>query len=55
MDLGVLREKHISPQEIIGHLAFLAGILPEQTPTRPSDLLPLFAWQKVPTEDIQVR
>lgn len=55
MDLGVLREKHISPQEIIGHLAFLAGILPEPTPTRPSDLLPLFAWQKVPTEDIQVR
>lgn len=55
MDLGVLREKHISPQEIIGHLAFLAGILPEPTPTRLSDLLPLFAWQKVPTEDIQVR
>ena len=55
MDLGVLREKHISPQEIIGHLAFLAGILPEPAPTRPSDLLPLFAWQKVPTEDIQVR
>ena len=52
MDLGVLREKHISPQEIIGHLAFLAGIIPEPTPTLPSDLLPLFAWQKVPTEDI---
>ena len=52
MDLGVLREKHTSPEEIIGYLAFLAGIIPEPTPTLPSDLLPLFDWQKVPTEDI---
>lgn len=52
MDLGVLRDKHTSPEEIIGYLAFLAGIIPEPTPTLPHDLLPLFDWQKVPTEDI---
>ena len=52
MDLGVLREKHVLPEEIIGHLAFLSGIIPEPTPTLPSDLLPLFSWQKVPTADI---
>lgn len=52
MDLGLLRDKHTSPEEIIGYLAFLAGIIPEPTPTLPHDLLPLFDWQKVPTEDI---
>ena len=52
LDLGSLRSKHKSPDEIVGFLAFLAGILPAPTPTLPQDLLPLFAWQKVPTEDI---
>jgi len=52
LDLGFLREKHISPEEIIGRLAFLAGILPAPTPTLPKDLLPLFSWQKVPQQDI---
>ena len=52
MDLGVLREKHVSPEEIIGRLAHLSGIIPEPTPTLPQDLLPLFTWQKVPKEDI---
>ena len=51
MDLGVLKGKHVSPQKIIGLLAFLAGILPEPTPASPRDLLPLFSWQKVPRED----
>ena len=52
MDLNALREKHVSPEKIIGNLAFLAGITPEPTPVSPQDLLPLFAWQKVPKEDI---
>lgn len=55
MDLGVLQEKHTSPKEIIGRLAYLAGIIPETTPILPQDLLPFFAWQKVPTEDILIR
>jgi len=52
LDLGYLREKHISPDEIVGFLAFLAGILPSPTPTTPQNLLPLFSWQNVPTKDI---
>ena len=55
MDLGVLREKHVSPEKIIGCLAHLAGIIPEPTPTLPQDLLPLFTWQKVPQQDIIVK
>ena len=52
LDLGFLRDKHKNPDEIVGFLAYLAGILPSPTPSSPQDLLPLFAWQKVPTADI---
>lgn len=55
MDLGVLREKHVSPRDIVGRLAHLAGIIPEPTPALPQDLLPHFTWQKVPHQDIMVR
>ncbi|MBR5396072.1 MAG: tRNA glutamyl-Q(34) synthetase GluQRS [Bacteroidaceae bacterium] len=55
MDLGVLREKHVSPEEIIGRLAHLAGIIPEPIPALPQDLLPLFTWQKIPQQDIMVK
>ena len=55
MDLGVLQEKHVSPEEIIGRLAYLAGLIPEPTPALPHDLLPFFSWQKVATRDIMVR
>ena len=51
MDLGILKERHVSPQKIIGLLAHLAGLIPEPTPTLPRDLLPFFSWQKVPRED----
>ena len=52
LDLSVLRVKHKNPDEIVGFLAFLAGLLPEPVPTLPRDLLPLFSWQKVPLQDI---
>ena len=52
LDLSVLREKHRNPDEIVGFLACLAGIIPAPAPTKPQDLLPLFDWQKVPTDDI---
>lgn len=54
MDIGILREKHKNPDEIVGFLAFLAGLLPSPTPLNPRYLQPLFTWQNVPTEDIQV-
>ena len=52
MDIGILREKHKNPDEIVGFLAFLAGLLPSPTPLNPRALLPLFTWQNVPTQDI---
>ena len=52
MDLGYLRDTGITPQEIIGKLAYLAGLTDTTTPITPSELLPLFSWDKVPTEDI---
>lgn len=52
MDLGYLRNTGITPQEIIGKLAYLAGLTDTTTPITPSELLPLFSWDKVPTEDI---
>jgi glutamyl-tRNA synthetase len=52
LDLSALRETHKNPDEIVGFLAFWAGILPAPTPSSPQDLLPLFTWQNVPTEDI---
>ena len=52
MDLEYLRNIGITPQEIIGKLAHLAGFIDTATPITPSELLPLFSWDKVPTEDI---
>ncbi|MBO5793600.1 MAG: tRNA glutamyl-Q(34) synthetase GluQRS [Bacteroidaceae bacterium] len=52
MDLGYLRGTGITPQEIIGKLAYLAGLTDTTTPITPSELLPLFSWKKIPTEDI---
>ena len=52
MDLGYLRDKGTSPQEIIGLLAHLAGLTDTPAPISPQELIPLFSWDKVPTEDI---
>ena len=54
LDMGVLREQH-SAEEIIGFIAHLAGITPTQHPITPQELLPLFKWEKIPTEDIRVK
>ena len=55
MDLGYLRGTGITPHEIIGKLAYLAGLTDTTTPITPSELLPLFSWDKVPTNDIRVK
>ena len=55
MDLEYLRGTGITPQEIIGKLAYLAGLTDTTTPITPSELLQLFSWDKVPTEDIKLK
>ena len=52
MNLGYLRDKDTPPQEIIGLLAHLAGLTETPAPITPQELIPLFSWNKVPTEDI---
>ena len=50
--LGVdaLRSR-FAPQEIVGRLAFLAGLLEKPEPCRPAELVPLFRWEKVPRRE----
>ena len=51
LDMEHLRRRHTA-EEVVGRLAHLAGLLPCPEPARPQDLVPLFAWDKVPTADI---
>ena len=51
LDLGGLRERY-APEEIIGALGHAAGLTEEYRPCSPAGLIPLFAWDKVPREDI---
>ena len=52
VSLEALEEKGLSGPEIVGRLAFLAGLLDRPEAARPQDLLPVFAWDKVPKEDV---
>lgn len=52
VSLEALEEKGLTGPEIVGRLAFLAGLLDRPEAARPQDLLPVFAWDKVPWEDV---
>ena len=49
--LDALRSR-CSPEEVIGVLAYLAGLNPQRQPCTPESLLPIFSWDLVPKEDI---
>ncbi len=51
LDMASLRQR-FSPQALTGLLAFHAGLLSQPDAVSPSDLLPLFSWDKVPLADI---
>ena len=53
LDLGELRKRY-APEQIIGRLAFLTGLTESPEPLTPEQLLPHFAWDKIPTDDIYV-
>ena len=50
-ELGMLQQRYTAP-ELVGHLACLAGLTPEYTPITPTQLIPLFSWNKIPKEDL---
>lgn len=51
VSLETLRQKY-TPEEVVGRLAFLAGLQPAPAPRTAESLLSDFAWDKVPKEDI---
>lgn len=51
--LDVLRERS-APEEIIGKLAYLAGLNPTAEPKSARELVLEFDWAKVPKEDIRI-
>lgn len=53
LDLAALRQR-CSAGEIIGKLAFHAGLIPSPDSISAKELIPLFSWDKVPLQDIEV-
>ncbi len=51
LDLGQL-QKNYSPQEILGQLAFSAGLLDRPEAVSAQELATIFSWEKVKKEDI---
>ncbi len=47
-------QSRYSPQQIIGRLAYAAGLQSAPDPACPADLLPGFSWDKVPRQDIRL-
>lgn len=52
VSLQTLIDKGYSSQEIVGRLAYLAGIIDRSEPASPSQLIPVFSWDKVVRDDI---
>lgn len=53
-ELGQLQQRYTAP-ELVGRLACLAGLLDRPEAITPAELIPLFAWDKLPKEDIKVK
>ena len=53
LDLTALAQR-FTPEDILGMLAFSAGLLEEVRPASLEDLIPLFDWEKVHTGDLRL-
>lgn len=53
VSLEGLRQR-CAPEEVVGRLAYLAGLQPAPAPRTARGLLPEFAWEKVPKEDVRI-
>lgn len=47
LNMEELRSR-FTPEQIVGRLAHLAGLIPEEVPCSAVDLIPLFAWDRIP-------
>lgn len=52
VSLDALIERGFSAEDVVGRLAFLAGLLDRPQPASAVELLPIFSWEKVPKEDV---
>ena len=53
LDLGALRQR-LSPQELLGQLAYLAGLQPEPAPATAAELASRFSWDLVASDNIVI-
>jgi glutamyl-tRNA synthetase len=53
LDLTALSQR-LTPEQILGMLAYSAGILPEIRPSTLEELLPVFDWKKVKKDDLRL-
>ena len=53
LDLGALQITH-TPEQLIGTLAFLAGLQPEPAPAAPSTLVSGFLWKNVRSDNVVI-
>ena len=47
-------ERRYTPEEIVGKLAYLAGLNPTARPRTPESLVDTFSWEQVPVKDIHL-
>ena len=52
-ELGQLQKQYTAP-EIVGKLAFAAGLIDREEGITPAELVDLFEWKKVPKEDLTI-
>ena len=52
-ELGQLQMQYTAP-EIVGKLAFAAGLIDREDTITPAELIPLFDWKKVPQKDLTI-
>lgn len=55
LDLGALRASGVSPEVVVGRLAYWAGLLDREEAISPQELLSLFDWAKIHKDDIIVK
>jgi glutamyl-tRNA synthetase len=54
LDLGSIRSKGTSPEEVVGRLAHWAGLIDRPEPVKAADLIGEFSWDKIPNKPIVV-
>ena len=52
VDLGALRQAGRRPEEVVGQLAYWAGLIDRPEPVAARELIPIFDWKKVPRDPI---